>query len=154
LPLHRTTFVSRRVTNIWDPADQDGSLQNLRTTLEGGTPVAMGFSTTASWRAISPDDPSLDMPASPETRLGGHYVLAVGYIPREAVAAAGIPAELLDGVDDDWIIIKNSYGRCWGDAGYAYIPATQLKRIYAIENSAGDRVGVLELFVVPTPVTL
>lgn len=153
LPLHRTTFVSRRVTNIWDAADQDGSLQNLRATLEGGTPVVLGFSTTASWRDISEDDPYLDVPASPETRLGGHYVLVVGYIPREEVAAAGIPTELLDGVDDDWIIIKNSYGRCWGDAGYAYIPATQLKRIHAIENPAGDRVGVLELFVVPTPVT-
>jgi hypothetical protein len=154
LPLHRTTFVSRPVTNIWVPADQDGSLRNLRTTLEGGTPVVLGFSTTASWRGISPDDPYLDVPANPETRLGGHYVLVVGYIPREAVATAGIPPELLDGVDDDWLIIKNSYGRCWGDAGYAYIPATQLKRIYAIQNSDGNRVGVLELFVVPTPVTL
>jgi C1A family cysteine protease len=154
LPLHRTTFVSRRVTNIWDPADQDGSLQNLRTTLESGTPVILGFTTTASWRGITPADPYLNLPASPEAKLGGHYVLAVGYIPREAVAAAGIPPDLLDGVDDDWIIIKNSYGRCWGDAGYAYIPATQLKRIHAIQNSSGSRIGVVELFVVPRAVTL
>jgi C1A family cysteine protease len=155
LPLHRTRFVSRPVTNIWDPANQDGSLQNLRATLEGGTPVILGFTTTASWHAITPDDPYLDLPACAEAKEGSHYVLAVGYIPREAVAAAGIPLDLLDGVDDDWIILKNSAGRCWGDAGYAYIPATHLKRIQAIPNCCdGGRIGVVELFVVPTAVTL
>lgn len=47
----------------------------------------------------------MDMPREGEKILGGHAVMAVGYDDRR-----------------QWFVVRNSWGKTWGDEGYFYMP--------------------------------
>ena len=57
-----------------------------------------------------------------ECDIGGHAVLITGLIDNEDLPA-GAPA----GSGGGYVIIKNSWGNCYGDAGYAYLPYDWVK---------------------------
>ena len=50
------------------------------------------------------------MPAPGEGTLGGHAVFCAGYQTNSAFPGGGA------------LIVKNSWGEGWGDAGYFYMP--------------------------------
>lgn len=93
-----------------------GSLDDVKTSLANGHTVAMGFVCYASFDKVKGDG-MLPMPGAQEKQDGGHACLAVGYDDQRKV-----------------LIVRNSYGRKWGDAGHFYMP-------YAY---AGDRKRVDE----------
>jgi len=51
------------------------------------------------------------MPLSTEQLLGGHSVLVVGYVDKDAC-----------------LIVRNSWGPEWGDHGYFYMPYEYLTK--------------------------
>jgi C1A family cysteine protease len=55
---------------------------------------------------------------------GGHAVMAVGYDDNHRTAG---------GEDEPSLIIRNSWGTGWGDAGYGYLPYR-----YVLEGLAQD----------------
>ncbi len=57
-----------------------------------------------------------------ECDRGAHAVLVTGWIDNEELPA-GAPAASGGG----YLIVKNSWGRCFGDAGYAYLPYDWVK---------------------------
>lgn len=83
------------------------SLSLLKAALAQGLPVVIGFAVYDSFetREVA-DNGIVPIPnAETENMLGGHAVLAVGY-------------------DDEkgHVIIRNSWGEGWGDAGHCYFP--------------------------------
>jgi len=57
--------------------------------------------------------------------LGQHIVHVVGYIKNSDLAKK-LPAAT-PGAGGGYFIIKNSWGACFGDAGYLYMPAAYLE---------------------------
>lgn len=82
------------------------SLQGLRYSLSKGFPVVFGFEVFEGFESEETAQTGiLQMPGSNDVSLGGHAVLAVGYNDRR-----------------DHLIVRNSWGRHWGDKGYFYMP--------------------------------
>jgi C1A family cysteine protease len=82
------------------------SLQALKYALSKGSPVVFGFQVFAGFESEETAETGmLAMPESHEEPLGGHAVLAVGYDERKGL-----------------VIVRNSWGRQWGDKGYFYMP--------------------------------
>lgn len=88
----------------------NGSMQQLKSCIAEGYPFVYGFTVYESFRNIGKNG-KMPMPASNETVLGGHCVMAVGYDDAKQM-----------------FIIRNSWGDKWGDHGYFYMP-------YAFINS-------------------
>lgn len=79
-------------------------LEDVKTSIANGHPVAMGFACYPSFDRIG-DDGKMPMPGRGERPDGGHAALAVGYDDARKV-----------------LIVRNSYGKRWGDAGHFYMP--------------------------------
>lgn len=80
------------------------SLNQLRSCLSEGFPFVFGFSVYESFRSIGKNG-LMPMPKPSEELLGGHAVMAVGYDDTKQV-----------------FIVRNSWGKGWGDKGYFYMP--------------------------------
>lgn len=57
---------------------------------------------------------------------GGHIMHAVGYLSNDEVRAVLPQAPL--GAGGGYFIVKNSWGDCYGDRGYVYMPVEHLRR--------------------------
>jgi len=81
-------------------------LNSVKASIANKLPVAFGFTVYESFESDATTKTGIvTMPGPDERVLGGHAICAVGY-------------------DDghQWIIIRNSWGTSWGDAGYGYMP--------------------------------
>ena len=87
-------------------------LDNVKYVLARGYPVAFGFTVYSSLTGTA----DISFPDTRYRRSGGHAVLAVGYDDNHKTG----PDE--DGPVVPSLIIRNSWGRIWGDAGYGYLP--------------------------------
>ena len=67
--------------------------------------IAFGFLVYRSFYSISSNGGLMRMPGRGERVLGGHAVVLVGYDRSKRL-----------------FIVRNSWGRRWGDAGYFYMP--------------------------------
>jgi len=95
--------------------DQD--LDQLRAALNDGYPVVFGFTVFEGFESDEVAKTGLlKMPEVSEKNMGGHAVLMVGY-------------------DDSkkHFIVRNSWGKNWGDRGYFYMPYE-----YAIDAGLAD----------------
>lgn len=80
------------------------NLHELRHCLSEGHPVVFGFVVYQSFETEEvAKTGKMVMPQENDEMLGGHAVLAVGY-------------------DKNHFIIRNSWGKEWGDEGYFYMP--------------------------------
>jgi C1A family cysteine protease len=82
----------------------DNGLLDLKLSLSKGFPVIFGMMVPRSFY-LTPASGIFTMPAQNEVRLGGHALLAVGY--NDAA---------------QHFIVRNSWGKEFGDQGYCYIP--------------------------------
>ena len=90
----------------YEAVAQDPDLTALRSALAQKLPVVIGFSVYSSFE--SPEvarSGFAPMPAPGETLMGGHAVLAVGYVDATRK-----------------VKIRNSWGPGWGLNGYFYLP--------------------------------
>ena len=82
------------------------NLQQMKSCLSQGFPFVFGFSVYESFESEEVAKTGIvNMPKPDESMVGGHAVLAVGYDDKRQV-----------------IIVKNSWGRVWGDKGYFTMP--------------------------------
>jgi C1A family cysteine protease len=99
----------------------------VKMALAAQTPVVIGFSVYESFEDTGSD--GIVVPDRGQI-IGGHAVLVVGYDdPR------------------DLLIVRNSWGTSWGDAGYCYFPAAWLcdsdnaDDFWAIQDVEGGKFG-------------
>jgi C1A family cysteine protease len=68
-----------------------------------------------------------------ECDRGGHAVLVNGLVDNTQLPAGAPP-----GSGGGYLIIKNSWSNCYGDAGYAYLPYDWVKAYALAVEVVGD----------------
>ena len=95
------------------------SILEMKDCLSNGLPFIFGFSVFESFESqLVSDTGVLPYPALSEYALGGHAVLAVGYIDGPVTKMINGNQVVLRNV----VIAQNSWDEDWGDGGYFYIP--------------------------------
>ena len=83
----------------------------MQACLAGGDGIVLGFKVYESFRSKNlAKTGKMPMPKAGEQVIGGHAVFAAGYKYESKWPGGG------------YLIIKNSWGRGWGDKGYFYMP--------------------------------
>ncbi|HMP90627.1 MAG TPA: C1 family peptidase [Kiritimatiellia bacterium] len=111
---YQGTHYARLDKNGGNPSD---TIHNIEMCIADGFPVAFGFPVYESIYTVTKSDHNIPYPTGSHDRLlGGHAVLAVGYDKSKEA-----------------ILIRNSWGTNWGDAGYAWLPYEYVKRGLAVD---------------------
>ncbi|ERJ82885.1 papain family cysteine protease [Peptostreptococcaceae bacterium oral taxon 113 str. W5053] len=91
-------------------------LRNVKTYLAAGIPSVFGFFGFPSFE--SSDDPgSIPYPCKSEQAEWGHAVMAVGYDDDKVILNTKSNEETKGA-----LMIRNSWGRTWGQEGYGWLP--------------------------------
>jgi C1A family cysteine protease len=85
-------------------------LANARRSLAAGLPAMFGFSVYSSIPAPGDGNGEIPFPAVGDTMEGGHAVLAVGFDDKKQIGGAC-----------GALLIRNSWGKAWGDGGYGWL---------------------------------
>ena len=92
-------FKIQQYNRVWD-------INDLKLSIAEKSPVVCGIKVYQSFESDSVAKTGfIPMPKQGEQLLGGHAVLAVGYDNQKQI-----------------IIMRNSWGKAWGDKGYFYMP--------------------------------
>jgi hypothetical protein len=130
---------------FWDPTDLTFSITAMRFYLASGCPVVFGSPVTTAWDCAeisSTPCPSGRVDGfmqyvANDTNRGGHGICAVGFIDNADLATL-LPAAP-QGQGGGYFIVKNSWGNCWGDGGFIYVP------YQAMIDYAAGAIAVLEV---------
>ena len=120
-PPNNPNELGYRVKNyalIWDASDPSFSVSLIRFYLAMGFPVVMGHAITTAWDNAWATGYLSYTPS--DTNRGGHGVHVVGDISNEELA--GIDPGAPPGAGGGYLIVKNTWGNCWGDGGFIYVP--------------------------------
>jgi len=93
-------------------------LNEVKSHLARGLPLAFGFTVYSSIHSAK--DGKIPFPSQKDTVIGGHAVLCVGYDNE-----IKIPYEK-DRYTKGAFLIKNSWGKEWGEEGYGWLPYNYL----------------------------
>lgn len=101
-----------------DPANTPTSevLQRLKASLAAGLPSMFGFTVYSSIAEAGSQHGEIPFPTNGDRFEGGHAVLAVGYDDKKVI-----------GANKGALLIRNSWGTAWGDAGYGWLPYAYLE---------------------------
>jgi len=97
-------------------------LERLRTYLAAGHPAMFGFTVYSSVDQAETTG-RIPVPFGRERIEGGHAVVAMGYDDAMAIANAS-GGEPLRGA----LLIRNSWGKGWGEKGYGWLPYAYVQR--------------------------
>jgi hypothetical protein len=133
---------------FWDPSNPSGSFATMVWGLAiFRKPVLIAFGVTPSFDgpdangyvtyrgphcAVTMDGTCTPTPGC-ECDRGGHIVLATGLVDNSQLPA-GAPA----GAGGGYVVVKNSWGDCYGDAGYVYLPYDWVKAYVGAAAVVGD----------------
>lgn len=84
--------------------------------LAAGLPSMFGFTLYSSFPAVGAGSGDIPFPEKGERVLGGHAVDAVGYDDAKVIGKA-----------KGALLIRNSWGTDWGEAGYGWLPYSYLE---------------------------
>lgn len=111
-------FQSMKYVRLDPPgAPADDLLRNVKASLASGVPAMFGFTVFSSISQATGNG-KIPFPTRGERVLGGHAVAAVGYDDALKVRNAAPGAQETTGA----LLVRNSWGRAWGDSGYGWIP--------------------------------
>ncbi|RKX60844.1 MAG: cysteine protease [Thermodesulfobacteriota bacterium] len=111
----------------------------IKAHLAAGLPSMFGFAVFSSIRQAT-DTGKIPFPCAGETLLGGHAVMAVGYDD-----SIKIKNEICGKETTGALLIRNSWGREWGDNGYGWLPYE-----YVLRGLARDWWTLLKNEYIPT----
>lgn len=97
-------------------------LNRLKAYLAGGHPAMFGFTVYSSIEQAA-NSGRIPIPSLRDKIEGGHAVVAVGYDDRMAIKNKYAPEETKGA-----LLIRNSWGRDWGEEGYGWLPYDYVRR--------------------------
>lgn len=104
-----------------DPAGtaKPALLTAIKTNIASGLPTMFGFTVYNSYTQASvANKGAIPYPVAGEKVVGGHAVVAVGYNDALQIKNSTAGAKATTGA----LLIRNSWGTGWGDAGYGWLP--------------------------------
>lgn len=93
-------------------------LARIKTNIAAGLPSMFGFTVYQSYSQAGSNGGKLPYPSSSEKVVGGHAVMAVGYDDAMVIKNTNQGGPQSTGA----LLIRNSWGTGWGDAGYGWLP--------------------------------
>jgi C1A family cysteine protease len=98
-------------------------LNNVKNYLAAGLPSMFGFTVYSSYSQARTNGGKFPFPVAGERVVGGHAVVAVGYDDNMV-----IKNDPSGPTTTGALLIRNSWGTGWGDAGYGWIPYEYILR--------------------------
>lgn len=103
-------------------------LNRIKTNLSVGLPSMFGFTVYASYTQAATTG-KIPFPTAAEHVVGGHAVVAVGYDDSLTIKNTNAGAVQTTGA----LLIRNSWGTGWGNAGYGWLPYEYVARRLAVD---------------------
>ena len=92
-------------------------LKQIKANLSAGLPAMFGFTVYNSYTQANTSG-KIPYPVASDKVVGGHAVVAIGYDDHKKIKNTGPGATETIGA----LMIRNSWGTSWGDAGYGWLP--------------------------------
>jgi hypothetical protein len=142
-------------TELWDSSNVDNSLALILWAVAlFGKPVVLGIAVPPSFDnpdangyvttvlphcANGSDGKCHTNPGVCECDRGGHAVEVVGWVDNGSLPpGAPLAPTNVSSLDGGYLIIKNSWGKCFADAGYIYLPYRWVKNMTYSATVLGD----------------
>jgi C1A family cysteine protease len=103
-------------------------LATIKTQLAAGLPSMFGFTVYSSYSQASATG-KFPFPTPGEKVVGGHAIVAVGYDDNMVIKNTNPGGVNFKGA----ILIRNSWGTGWGDAGYGWLPYEYVLKGLAVD---------------------
>lgn len=103
-------------------------LQQIKTDLVAGLPSMFGFTVYSSYTQAATTG-MIPYPTPGDSIVGGHAVMAVGYSDTKVITNSSPGAEPTTGA----LLIRNSWGKGWGDEGYGWLPYDYVREGLAVD---------------------
>jgi len=107
----------------------DDLLCRIKIDLAAGLPSMFGFTVFSSIDQAETNSGKIPFPATGETIIGGHAVMAVGYDDKMKIKNANPTANETKGA----LLIRNSWGPDWGEDGYGWLPYDYVVNSLAVD---------------------